>query len=221
MFDTDLFDGDSDPNIHSPIAIGPEAFILKGEIISTAAEYLQAVEKISHQAPFRHMQTPRRGHKISVAMTNCGPWGWISDQKGYRYSDLDPLTQKPWPPLPPIFVDLCHQVTKKTGFNAFTPDACLINQYQPGNKLSLHVDKDEEDKITPIISVSLGVPATFLFGGLQRQAPTNKYLLQHGDVVIWGGASRMRYHGVNTIRKNLHPLTGQRRINLTFRKVFI
>jgi alkylated DNA repair protein (DNA oxidative demethylase) len=163
------------------------------------------------------MVTPG-GFEMSVAMTNCGRLGWASDRKGYRYAPLDPLTGQRWPEMPDIFLKLAASAAAAAGFDAFVPDACLINRYAPGAKLSLHQDKDERDFRQPIVSVSLGVPAVFLFGGLKRSDKTRQVPLAHGDVVVWGGPDRLRYHGVLALKHGDHPLLGSHRINLTFRK---
>jgi alkylated DNA repair protein (DNA oxidative demethylase) len=156
--------------------------------------------------------------RMSVAMSNCGALGWVSDRQGYRYSPLDPDSGRQWPAMPEVFCQLAQMAAAAAGFPGFTPDACLINRYEPGSKLSLHQDKDERDREAPIVSVSLGLPAVFLFGGLKRKEPTTRVLLAHGDVVVWGGPARLRYHGVQTLKHGLFPETGNCRINLTFRK---
>ena len=156
---------------------------------------------------------------MSVATTGCGPLSWVSDRRGYRYAALDPLTGKPWPALPADFAQLAHAAAQEAGFAAFVPDACLINRYAPGTRLSLHQDRDERDFSQPIVSVSLGVPAVFLWGGLQRSDRAARVPLWHGDVVVWGGVDRMRFHGVLPVPPGLHQLLGEQRINLTFRKV--
>lgn len=163
------------------------------------------------------MLTPA-GRRMSVAMTSCGAVGWVSDRHGYRYEPLDPETRTGWPPIPEVFADLAARAASRCGFGGFAPDTCLINRYEPGAKLSLHVDRDERDFSAPIVSVSLGLPAVFLFGGLQRSDPTDRLPLFSGDVVVWGGPSRLRYHGVLPLDDGDHPLTGRCRINLTFRK---
>jgi alkylated DNA repair protein (DNA oxidative demethylase) len=163
------------------------------------------------------MLTPG-GRKMSVGMTSCGTVGWVSDREGYRYSAHDPVSGDPWPPMPDAFRDLATQAAERAGFAAFRPDACLINRYEPGTRLSLHQDKDEKDFDAPIVSVSLGLPATFLFGGAHRSDTTQRVRLVHGDVVVWGGPSRLRYHGVLPLEDGDHPLLGRTRINLTFRK---
>jgi alkylated DNA repair protein (DNA oxidative demethylase) len=196
--------------------LGEGALLLRQLAAPYAAELLAGVEAIAAQAPFRHLITPG-GYRMSVAMTNCGPLGWVSDRSGYRYSPRDPLNNHPWPAMPAAFLDLALAAAAETGFPAFAPDACLINRYEPGAKLSLHRDADEEDFAQPIVSVSLGIPAVFLFGGLDRKDKTRRYPLFHGDVVVWGGPSRLRYHGVMPLKPAEHPLTGQLRINLTFR----
>ena len=158
------------------------------------------------------------GFRMSVAMTNCGVLGWVSDRSGYRYDVMDPEGSQPWPPMPDPFLRLATRAAAKAGFQKFVPDACLINRYDPGARLTLHQDKNELDYDQPIVSVSLGLPATFLFGGLKRADKTIRVQLRHGDVVVWGGPARLRYHGVLQLKEGHHPLTGGHRINLTFRK---
>jgi alkylated DNA repair protein (DNA oxidative demethylase) len=196
--------------------IGPDARILRG-FVADDGEILGVIEAIGRRAPFRRMVTPG-GRSMSVAMTNCGPAGWVSDESGYRYTAIDPLSQAPWPPMPPAFLALARAAAAAAGFPRFTPDACLINCYVPGTRLSLHQDKDERDFAAPIVSVSLGLPATFLFGGARRADRPTRHLLEHGDVVVWGGASRRYFHGVARIDDGAHARLGRRRINLTFRK---
>jgi alkylated DNA repair protein (DNA oxidative demethylase) len=163
------------------------------------------------------MTTPG-GYRMSVAMTNCGSLGWVTDRSGYRYDSIDPESGKRWPAMPDAFLQLAIHAAREAGFPNFTPDACLVNRYEPGTKLSLHQDKDEKDFTQPIVSVSLGVPATFLFGGTRRADKTERIALRHGDVVVWGGPARLRYHGVGPLKDAVHPLLGNTRINLTFRK---
>ena len=182
------------------------------------AQILSLLDSIQVRSPFRNMITPG-GHKMSVAMTNCGAFGWVTDKRGYRYDPVDPLTNRPWPKIPEGFRKIAEETAAIAGYAGFRPDACLINQYLPGSKLSLHQDRNEADFSHPIVSISLGLPASFLFGGLKRNDPVTKYVLEHGDVVVWGGPSRLCFHGVNTLKKGEHPLLGARRINLTFRKV--
>ena len=184
-----------------------------------AVDALQAdVRAIEAVAPFRHLVTPG-GHVMQVAMTNCGTYGWCSDRRGYRYDSTDPQSGKTWPALPPAFLQLAANAAREAGFDGYVPDACLINRYAPGTRLSLHQDRDEDDRVAPIVSVSLGLPATFLFGGFARGDKTVRVPLQHGDVVVWGDGDRMRFHGVLPIKPGRHELLGEQRINLTFRKV--
>lgn len=178
---------------------------------------LSAIDGIRAQAPFRHMTTPG-GLAMSVALTNCGPLGWVSDRLGYRYSPLDPNSTRPWPPMPQAFQHLARESAADAGFEGFEPDACLVNHYVPGSRLSLHQDKDELDLEAPIVSVSLGMSAIFLFGGCTRRDKVTRVGLYHGDVVVWGGVDRLRYHGVKPLEDQPHPLLGSQRINLTFRK---
>lgn len=198
-----------------PIAAG--AFILRGFALPAARDILDALADITAAAPFRNMVTPG-GFTMSVAMTSCGKVGWVTDRGGYRYAPTDPTTGGAWPDMPDAFRQCATQAAAEAGYPGFAPDSCLINRYKPGTRLSLHQDKDERDFSQPIVSVALGLPATFLFGGLERGDPTVKYPLQHGDVVVWGGPSRLRYHGVAPLKEGHHPRLGRHRINLTFRR---
>ena len=191
--------------------------LLRGFALCFDGRLLAALQGISALAPFRHMVTPG-GFTMSVAMTNCGRVGWVTDRTGYRYDEIDPLRGEPWPPMPEVFRDLATAGAEKAGFAGFMPDACLINRYEPGTKLSLHQDKDEQDYGAPVVSVSLGLPARFLFGGLKRSDPCAKIPLSHGDVIVWGGAARLAFHGVMPLADGVHPALGRQRINLTFRK---
>jgi DNA oxidative demethylase len=195
------------------------AVLLRGAVDFVATVLIQEVARITQQAPFRHLVTPG-GHTMSVAMTNCGRVGWVSDRSGYRYDPVDPDTGKPWPAMPPAFLDVAVRAAADAGFANYDPDACLINRYVAGAKLSLHQDRDEKDPWAPIVSVSLGLPATFLWGGKRRADPQRRLRLESGDVVVWGGPARFVYHGVAPLKDGEHPLTGATRINLTFRKVF-
>jgi alkylated DNA repair protein (DNA oxidative demethylase) len=207
----DLFD----PREH--VVIGERAVLMRGRALAVDAALLAAIDAIAACAPFRRMVTPR-GFEMSVAMTNCGRVGWVTDRTGYRYAPLDPSTGRPWPSLPDVFTALAHDAAAEAGFADFAPDACLVNCYEPGARLSLHQDKDEQDYRHPVVSVSLGLPATFQFGGLKRSDRPVKMSLAHGDVVVWGGPSRLVFHGVLALEDGDHPLAGRRRFNLTFRK---
>jgi alkylated DNA repair protein (DNA oxidative demethylase) len=191
--------------------------ILRGFALAQAVATLAEVERLSRAAPFRVMQVPGGG-TMSVAMTNCGAAGWVTDQTGYRYSPADPLTGQPWPEMPALIRDLAVRAASAAGFEGFPPDACLINRYEPGARMGLHQDRDEVDRNAPIVSVSLGLSATFLFGGLKRSDPQARIALNHGDVVVWGGPVRMAYHGIAPLKDGLHPDLGRRRLNLTIRK---
>ena len=214
MSTLDLF-ADEPPMGIEPI--GPQSVVLRGHALPHAAPLLAAVDGVMAQAPLRHLVTPG-GFTMSVAMTNCGTLGWTSDRRGYRYSAIDPVSGQPWPAMPAVFAQLAGEAAAAAGFEGFAPDACLINQYLPGSRLSLHQDRDERDLVAPIVSVSLGMPATFLFGGLARADKTARVLLQHGDVVVWGGPSRLAFHGIKPVKAGGHPLTGEARWNLTFRR---
>jgi DNA oxidative demethylase len=190
--------------------------VLHGFALAFENALAAGVRAIAASAPFRHMTTPG-GYSMSVAMTNCGAFGWVSDPTGYRYSQTDPETDAPWPALPHAFADLARRAAAALGFEGFEPDACLVNRYEAGARLTLHQDKDEQDFRAPIVSVSLGVPAVFLFGGLKRKDRPLRVPLEHGDVVVWGGPARLRYHGVAPLMESSHPFAGRSRINLTLR----
>ena len=202
------------PGAIEPLALG--AALLHGFAAPLEAALADAVRSVSAAAPFRQMTTPG-GFKMSVAMTNCGAYGWVSDEGGYRYSTTDPDTGRAWPMLPPVLADLAGRAAAAAGFDGFTPDACLVNRYAPGARLTLHQDRNERDMSQPIVSVSLGVPAVFLFGGVKRNERALRLNLTHGDVVVWGGPARLRYHGVATLKAAQHPFAGAERINLTLR----
>jgi len=212
----DLFDGSLDLEpAQQQLAEG--AILLRGFARAFAHDLAAALHVVIEQAPFRHMQTPG-GHQMSVAMTNCGQVGWVTDRSGYRYDTRDPQTGKAWPATPDVFLLLARQAAARAGFAGFAPDACLINRYEPGARMSLHQDRDERDFAAPIVSVSLGLPAIFLFGGAKRTDKPQRYRLQHGDVVVWGGPSRLFFHGVAPLADGEHAALGRQRINLTFRK---
>ncbi len=198
-------------------ALGPGATVLRGFARKRDVVLLAEIEQVSAKAPFRHMVTPG-GFEMSVAMTNCGAAGWVTDRAGYRYRSDDPLSGKRWPAMPVPFLTLADEAARAAGFAGFVPDACLINRYEPGTKLSLHQDKDEASYAHPIVSVSLGLSATFQFGGPKRSDPVRRVVLEHGDVVVWGGPSRLFHHGVLTLKSGEHPMTGARRFNLTLRR---
>jgi alkylated DNA repair protein (DNA oxidative demethylase) len=197
--------------------LAPSAVLLRGHALSLEAPILAALAEVIADAPFRHMVTPG-GFEMSVAMTNCGDVGWVTDRTGYRYDAIDPDSGKPWPVLPPVFRQLASGSAEAAGYSCFRPDACLINRYRPGARLSLHQDRNERDFAQPIVSVSLGLPATFLFGGPARGDHVRKLALQHGDVVVWGGPTRLHYHGVAPLKDGDHLVFGRQRVNLTFRK---
>ena len=191
--------------------------LLRGFALGAEHRILADLDRIVAIAPFRHMVTPS-GYTMSAAMTNCGTAGWVTDRSGYRYDAIDPASGKRWPRMPAIFLELAMTAAARAGFEGFVPDACLINRYEPGTKLSLHQDKDEKDFAAPVVSVSLGLPARFLFGGLKRSDPCIKVPLDHGDVIVWGGPARLAFHGVMPLEEGVHATLGRQRINLTLRK---
>lgn len=197
--------------------LAPGAAVFRGLAISRAQALLSAVDLIASRSAFRHLVVPG-GHTMSVAMTNCGEAGWVSDRSGYRYDPIDPENGQRWPAMPDVFMELAREAAARLGFSPYTPDVCLINRYVPGARLSLHQDRDEKGYVDPIVSISLGLPATFLWGGDKRADRPRRLPLVHGDVVVWGGPSRLRFHGVAPLKDGDHPLLGGKRINLTFRK---
>lgn len=213
---SDLFD-DTAIALKARETIAPGAVWLRGFALPEARAVFAALQQVVAAAPFRHMVTPG-GFTMSVAMTNCGALGWISERSGYRYDAIDPESGRTWPPMPDAFSRLAVEAARHAGFADFAPDACLVNRYEPGARLTLHQDRNERDFGAPIVSVSLGLPATFLFGGTRRNEPVQRVRLEHGDVVVWGGPARMRFHGVAALKDGDHPGTGAYRINLTFRK---
>ena len=195
------------------------AVILRAFAAAEASSLLDEVARVARSAPFRFLVVPG-GYTMSVAMTNCGRVGWVSDRTGYRYDEIDPDTDSRWPAMPGVFLDLAARAAAEAGFAGYDPDACLINRYVAGSKLGLHRDRDEKDSWSPIVSVSLGMPAVFLWGGKRRADPVRRVSMRHGDVAVWGGPARFIYHGVAPLKPGTHPLSGDIRINLTFRKVF-
>ncbi|MFK3683481.1 DNA oxidative demethylase AlkB [Pseudomonas sp. NPDC088890] len=200
-----------------PQRLASHTVLLPGFALGDVEALLDALRPVLRAAPFRHMHTPG-GLRMAVGLSNCGSLGWVSDQRGYRYSPIDPVSGKPWPTLPQVLLALAARAASEAGFDDFVPDACLVNHYLPGTRLSLHQDRDEHDFGQPIVSVSLGLPAVFLFGGLQRADRTQRIALNHGDVLVWGGEDRLRFHGVLPIKPGVHERLGERRINLTLRK---
>jgi DNA oxidative demethylase len=196
------------------VALGPGITLLRGFADST--QLMPLIEKVAATSAFRHLVTPG-GQTMSVAMTNCGPLGWVSDRSGYRYDPIDPLSGRPWPQMPREIRELALGAATLAGFPGFVPDACLVNRYSPGSRLTAHRDADEQDYAQPIVSVSLGLPATFAFYGLTRGGKGNSLELRDGDVLVWGGPSRLVYHAVRPVKPGEHPITGNFRYNLTFR----
>jgi len=211
----DLFDAAGETQ--APERLGEGALWMPGFAVDHAAALIDAVQAVIAQSPWRQMLVPG-GHRMSVAMSNAGALGWISDAQGYRYSPIDPLSAEPWPALPGMLAALGREAARAAGYADFDADACLINRYRPGSRLSLHQDRNERDRRQPVVSISLGLPATFLFGGERRQDPVRRLRLAHGDVVVWGGSSRMRYHGVAPLKAGQHPRLGEERWNLTLRR---
>ncbi|UXV17193.1 DNA oxidative demethylase AlkB [Pseudomonas fluorescens] len=196
--------------------IGEESYVLRGYALPWIERLLPELRQVLAQSPFRQMVTPG-GFTMSAALSSCGELGWTTDTAGYRYSPLDPRSQQPWPAMPSALRELATLAAAEAGFSEFSPDACLINRYVPGAKMSLHQDKNERSYNAPVVSVSLGLPAIFLFGGPERSSKTQKISLFHGDIVVWGGVDRLRFHGVMPIKEGVHPVMGPQRINLTFR----
>jgi alkylated DNA repair protein (DNA oxidative demethylase) len=213
----DLFESAWESDAPSKEILGDGAVVLRRFARGDEGELLAAVRQLLAEAPLRHMVTPG-GFRMSVAMTNCGRLGWVSDRTGYRYDPVDPESGRPWPRMPEVFSRLAAQAAAEAGFEGFVPDACLVNRYEPGTRLSLHQDRNERDYGQPIVSVSLGIPAVFLFGGARRADKARRVPLGHGDVVVWGGPARLLYHGVLPLKEDTHPLLGACRINLTFRR---
>jgi len=210
----DLFDTAPRPAVES---LGPGAVMLRGFALDAAPVLQRTLAEVLRAAPLRRLLTPG-GRRFSVEMTNCGPYGWISDRAGYRYSAVDPASGQPWPPMPPDWLALAQRAAATAGYAGFVPDACLINRYVPGASMGLHQDRDERNVAAPIVSVSLGLPATFLFGGPLRSDRASRVPLEHGDVVVWGGTSRLWFHGVARVTDGSHDFAGACRINLTFRR---
>jgi alkylated DNA repair protein (DNA oxidative demethylase) len=198
------------------VVLGARAVLLRGFARDRARELIDAIETIAAISPFRHMITPG-GWQMSVALTNCGEVGWVTDRTGYRYDAIDPATGRPWPAMPAAFADLAVEGAGRAGFGGFRPDACLVNRYAPCARLSLHQDRNERDFDQPIVSVSLGLPAIFLWGGKKRADRVQRVPLVNGDVVVWGAPDRLTFHGVHSLAEGEHPLTGAYRFNFTFR----
>ena len=196
--------------------LGAGVTLLHSFALPESDTLLKEIDVISQRAPYRHLTTPG-GFVMSVETTSCGTRGWFSDQYGYRYVTKDPVSDVFWPEMPQSFLSLAERAAAAAGFNHFVPDACLINRYAPGTKMSLHQDKNERDFSAPIVSVSLGLPATFMFGGNKRNDPVSHLDLLHGDVLVWGRSARLRFHGVMPVAPGNHPACGPYRLNLTFR----
>lgn len=212
----DLFDNKpEDPS--RQLRIGAGTVYLREFLRQDETAIISAVDAVTAISPFRHLTTPG-GKTMSVAMSNCGALGWVSDHAGYRYQAQDPLTQKNWPAMPPLLLTLAQNAAEQAGYKNFEPNVCLINRYETGARMGLHQDRDERNLTAPIVSFSLGLPATFIWGGLERVGKTERFILQHGDALVWGGPDRLRFHGVAPLKPGVHPLTGACRINITFRQ---
>lgn len=212
----DLF-ASTQPALAEPVALGADAWLLPGHALPQLTALHAGLQQVLAAAPLRNMRTPR-GQAIGAAMSNCGALGWISDARGYRYEALDPEQGQPWPPMPPAWLQLAGEAAQAAGFPGFAPDACLINRYVPGVGMGLHQDRDEADHSHPIVSVSLGLPARFLWGGPRRTDAVRRIVLRHGDIVAWGGSARLHHHGIAPLAAGEHPFAGACRINLTFRR---
>ena len=205
------------PDLFGDVGL-PEGIVhLPGFALGQAAAMLEAIEAVTEEAALRRMQVPGGG-TMSVAMSNCGRAGWVTDLSGYRYSETDPLTGRPWPAMPAVILQMAERAAAAAGFPDFEPDACLINRYEPGARMGLHQDRDEKDRAQPIVSLSFGLPATFLFGGAKRADPQVRLMLEHGDAVVWGGPARLYYHGIAPLKDGTHSVMGRQRINLTLRR---
>ena len=212
----DLFTDDALQQPARREQIGEQSYVLRGYALPWIERLLPELRRVLAQSTFRQMVTPG-GFTMSAALSSCGELGWTTDIAGYRYSPYDPRSLRPWPPMPDALRELAISAASAAGFSDFSPDACLINRYVPAAKMSLHQDKNERCYDAPVVSISLGLPAVFLFGGHQRSDKTQRFSLFHGDVVVWGGVDRLRYHGVMPIQEGVHPVMGPQRINLTFR----
>ncbi|MCB9879012.1 MAG: DNA oxidative demethylase AlkB [Planctomycetes bacterium] len=198
-------------------AIVDGAFLLRGRALPVVDELLVGVQDVVEASPLRHMITPG-GAPMAAAQSNCGALGWVADRRGYRYEACDPETGRPWPAMPQVFASLARDAAGECGYDGFDPDCCLLNRYEVGCGMGQHVDADEQDFAWPIVSVSLGLPMTFRFGGVERGGKTLPVVLQHGDVLVFGGAARRRYHGTSPLKRGVHPVLGACRVNLTLRR---
>lgn len=212
----DLFDISGPDGVWQE-ALGSGATWIHGFLVAHADMVMADIAGVVAHSPYRHLTTPG-GKRMSVGMSNCGAEGWVSDRAGYRYQSTDPVTAKPWPPMPSRLRALAQRAADDSGYPGFEPTVCLINYYAPGARMGLHQDKDEANLTAPIVSFSLGLAATFIWGGWQRVGTTQRIMLRHGDAVVWGGEDRLRFHGVAPLKDGEHPLTGHARINLTFRQ---
>ena len=203
--------------MESQVMLAKGAYWLRGFALPQADTICAMLIEHLKNYPPQQMMTPM-GYSMSVRTTSFGEFGWVSSKQGYGYAVKNSFTNESWPPIPESFFDLAQRAANQAGYVNFKPDTCLINVYEIGDKMGLHQDKDEADFSKPIVSVSLGLPVIFQFGGLTRTAKTLKVPLSHGDVVVWGADSRLCFHGVLPLKAGTHGTLGQRRINLTFRK---
>ena len=222
LFENDLFGSPVEQQVH----IAEGAMLLRQFVqqnknaLLDETTVLADLNCILENSPLRKMTTAS-GFTMSVAMTNCGKLGWVSGSNGYMYSSIDPETAQPWPAMPPALLEAATRIARQAGYPGFLPDACLINRYLAGAQMGLHQDRDEKDFSQPIVSLSIGLSARFIIGGLDsaagRNAHTQSVVLKHGDAIVFGAAARLMFHGVLSLKPGHHPLVGNSRINLTFR----
>jgi len=194
--------------------IFPGATLMRGLAQAQDGEFLEAMQGVLSAAPLHHATTPT-GLPMGVMVSDCG----TPEAFRRRWDPANPAVRQMWPPMPRALLDFSLRCAVRAGFPLFRPDTCHVNRYQAGTKLGLHQDRHECDMSQPIVSVSFGLECVFLLGGLERTDSPKRILLEHGDVIVWGGPSRMRFHGVQPLKPGHHPLTGPYRYNLTFRKV--
>ncbi|THJ30850.1 DNA oxidative demethylase AlkB [Lampropedia aestuarii] len=214
---TASFDLFADSPEEQRVALGPQAVVLRQKASPLAAELVARIEDVLQHSPLYQMATPG-GKPLSVRTTSCGTHGWSSDPTGYSYVRHHPLTDQAWPEIPAAWSALATEAAQEAGFAQFAPDTCLINQYGLDSKMALHQDRSEQDLRQPVVSISLGMSALFLWGGMQRSDKPAHVLLHHGDMVVWGGVDRLRFHGIKHLTGAPHPQLGAMRYNLTLRR---